>query len=532
MLSFDIHRDDIAGPWSSRSGAWTSGASEIRPLPHPALEAASLETIDATLLIVRERQFGPARAATPADAQGLNADTVIARLLDTALNVQIVELPKFGRSGIRVATGRGATAPLFLLGTPERVRAHWDVAALYPALEARVDFAALAYALTHFGLPYSSRTIFPSIRQLTERAEAEWRPGLASIAIRDPEPLRPPAARTLKPGADVHGAFAGLVQDFLRTACPPGETVATELSGGLDSGVATILLADTIGARLTRSYGLLLPGPRYAAQAERRTEIAARLGIEDVAIDAVAPFCRGSGDRDDPGVPWGEYYREAFFDLSRRIAEDGCRIVVRGIGGDEISELSQAEYRRLGVRAPDASDRVAPMFLTAQAAQACREFEAEAPRAPPSLMAPSFHVGAAASAPVYLRRGIWPIYPYGQPDILTFCLSLPFEWRSDRQLQRSFLKTRGFGDEVVRPSKPETFLPLRDAMFDSPSIEPLRALLRDPLLAQLGLVDRTALAGALDECVARRGGPQATHLLETATMEATLRKAFGEPAPA
>jgi hypothetical protein len=199
--------------------------------------------------------------------------------------------------------------------------------------------------------------------------------------------------------------------------------------------------------------------------------------------------------------------------------------VVRGLGGDEISELAWDEEAQ---PAPDAAAETEteadlPDYLTPAAREAAERAGQEAEPASEAFAAESFYRSAAASAPVYLRRGIWPVYPYAVPELVAFCRSLPKEWRADRRLQRSYLERRGFGEAVVRPQPPESFLPLRDRIFAGRPARHIRSMFAAPLLAEHGLVDPGRLSAAFERAATDPHAPGRTRLLEAATMETMLR---------
>jgi len=523
MLKLRIETACTAGRWSYRDGAWTNGASTIVPFAHSAIESFAVDLPDRQLIVIRENPS--VRGAVQRDAPQFGAEdaaAAIAALVNWPLNVLVISIPLDGINTVEIHTGLLVTVPLFLAQSGTRLIGGWDVADFYSDLPFRLDTARATFLLCHFGLPYSRRTVFPDVLRMTDRATAIWDTGARSLEIRYPPPLPRAMPRRLKDGADVLGAFEELIGAVIRRSAN-GKTVASELSGGLDSGVATMVAARVLGADRVRSFGLLLPGLQKQPQQARRIELADRAGVIDIAIDSddLGPFSQGDMADVEPAIPWGEYYREAFLAVARSIAGQGCDIVVRGIGGDEISELTIDEIAK-----PDLPQRAQPVslpsFLSEEAKRAYADLT-DLDEAPHSHAATSFAQSIAASAPGYLRHGIWPIYPYGVPEVIDFCRSLPREWRADRTLQRSLLRAAGLSAQVARPDKPESFLPLRDRMFNGPAAAYVRDILRKPLLAELGLVDARALAASF-ECAVRDGAsPERGHLLEAVTMETVLR---------
>ena len=532
MLELRIDKADLTGRWSYRNGAWVNGGSSIAPFAHPSIETDLLELPEHQLIVVRENPSAPVLGAgrEPGGDAERRIETgdpaaIVASLISWPLNVVVVAFPKGGDAAVNIYTGMSASAPLFLAPIGHVLRGAWDVADLYPHLPFAVDPGRAAYTLCHFGLPYSRRTLFPGVQQLTERGVASWRRADQRLEVCYPAPLLRAMPRRLAEGADILAAFETLLGAAIRRSANGG-IVASELSGGLDSGVATLVAARVLGADRVFSFGLLLPGKQKPSQQARRSELADRAGVCDMPVDsdALGPFGRGDIASTDPVIPWGEYYREAFLALGHAIATKGCRVVIRGIGGDEISELTAGEHEsNAGAAGPSAVADRFPGFLTEAAKQAYAVVSEDLDEAPAGFAASSFYQAAAASAPVYLRRGIWPIYPYGTPEVVDFCRSLPAEWRVDRTLQRSFLRASGLSAEVVRPTIPETFLPLRDLMFGGPGADYVRDIFRRPLLAELGLVDAVRLNVSFEDAVRRPDAPERAYLLEAATMETMLR---------
>jgi asparagine synthase (glutamine-hydrolysing) len=525
MLKLRIETACIAGRWSYRDGAWTNGASTIVPFAHRTIESFAVDLPDRQLIVIRENPS--AHLAAKSDAPRFGAGdpaAAIAALLDWPLNVVVVSMPLDGIGAVEIHTGLLVTVPLFLAQSGARLIGGWDVADFYSDLPLRLDTARAAFLLCHFGLPYSRRTVFHDVLRLTDRATAIWDARGRTLEVRYPPPLLRAMPRRLKEGADVLGAFEDLIGAVIRRAAN-GSTIASELSGGLDSGVATMVAARVLGADRVRSFGLLLPGVQKQPQQARRIELADLAGVIDTGIDSdnLGPFSQGGMADTDPAIPWGEYYREAFLAVARSIAVQGCDIVVRGIGGDEISELTIDEVAKPDApRKAEAEAAPFPSYLSEEAKGAYADLT-DLDEAPYSHAPTSFAQSVAASAPCYLRHGIWPIYPYGVPEVIDFCRSLPLEWRADRTLQRSLLRAAGLSAQVARPDKPESFLPLRDRMFTGPAAAYVRDILRDPLLAELGLVDARALAQSFECAVRDEASPERGHLLEAVTMETVLR---------
>ncbi len=517
MLKFHLSTADFAGPWAFEEGAWRSGGSVIVPFGHRFIETMAVTAAGRTCIVIRENPHRSPDHGTCRDGVPVS----FGRASDWPLNCVTILLDASAPAATFEASAH-STAPLFIAQSSDALIGDWDVANLYGRLPLAIDEARTAFSLCHLGLPYSRRTMFRDIWQLTERSSARWQPAKRAFTVDYPSPLLRMMPRTVEKDADIETAFENLFGAVLSRAAGSGP-VACEISGGLDSGVAALVAARTFGPDRVHAFGLLLPGGQKHWQAQRRDELVRSIGVPDLAIDADGrgPFSAGDLADVDPATPWGEYYREAFLPLSEAVAAAGLDVVIRGIGGDEISELLPTEAH-LHASTGEFVPMHLPSYITKAAAAAYSSLD-DLDEAPAAAAPSSFYQAAAASAPVYMRRGIWPIYPYGTPEIVDFCRSLPTRWRADRRLQRSLLRSAGLSAQVVRPSVPETFLPLRDLMFSGAASRHVAQLFQEPILAELGLVDEAALADAFASAAANQEHHERTRLLEAATIETVLR---------
>ncbi len=540
MLSLTFPCDESAGQWRHDGRSWRSGRIKITPYAHPNLEHLSRAGPSGALFVVRERRADRA-GETPAPLD-LTPDAAVADLRAEMRawpgDFVMVAVPADGPS-CELEAGRWGTAPVFLTAGARGLEADWDPTRLYPHLRAGVDFGRLAHTLVNLGCPYSRRTLFPDLWQLTERATAVWTPE-AGVGVVYPPTLQWPRVGRLRPDADVFGAFRGAVERSLGRWFDLGrEPIATELSGGLDSTALTIIAA-MVSPATVRSYGIIMPGDNGRHQAARRDEVIGKFGLHDTTItpDGLLPFAAPSRRLFDGSiVPWGEYYHELVGGLLARMRADGVRTVVTGVGGDEISTLRYNEYYRdvdidIDVYDPDAVENQwayepeapteIPDFLSAQAREA---FDANLgfDPAPEGAMELSALESAQAGAPLYLRAGVWPVSPYCDPDLVDLVRRLPLEWRDDRRLQRDFLRQSGCSEAVAAPTVTESFSPIMVAAMRQAAAPELRALFKDSRLADLGLVDGGVLRRSYEAFVTEASPGREDWFMEAAVLEATLR---------
>jgi asparagine synthase (glutamine-hydrolysing) len=523
MLTFTIDASSLTLPWFASGSGWTAGHSHVTPYAHPALEAFLLRTDRRSAFVVREKMGG-----------GTTTDLSDIELADQALDAQLIEIQKWPlnivilvcspteQTPIKLYSGGWATAPLCLIAEPGTLRGDWDVARLYPYRRAPVDFGRMAYLLARLGTPYSRTTLFPDIHMLTERASAAWAPG-SDVRIDYPPAIPFTYPRQTVDTADVPAMFEQLLGASIgRWSGRQDQAVAAELSGGLDSAVVAMIASKGSDVPL-RTYGLIVPGETGQIQAARRRAITDLISARDTALDAIrfAPFSQARRAPQDLIVPWGEYYHEAFGALLLQARRDGAHSILTGIGGDEISTLLWSET---GPHPDTPADNDAlPGFLTPQAVQAVLDTSDKLDPAPAGAAESSYFEAAQAGTAVYLRAGIWPLYPYATPELVKFCRSLPVEWRRERRLQRNYLQSAGLPVSVYRPEIPESFTPLIDQTLRQDARELIAGLFGESRLAALGLVDRDALLGAYQRYCNTDYWAESDALLEAAVLELTLR---------
>ncbi|WP_455872085.1 asparagine synthase-related protein [Serratia proteamaculans] len=524
MLTFSLDASSLPLPWTSSGRGWVAGNSHITPYPHAALEAFSLRTPHSSVFVVREKMGGRLAANTVAEIAlpDQDLDGQLADLLQWPLNIVVLVCRSHAATPIKLYSGGWATAPLCLITQGQTLHGHWDVAQLYPLMRSSADFGRLAYLLARLGTPYSRTTLFPEIHMLTERASAAWSPG-SDVSIEYPPALPFSYPRQTLDTADVPGMFEQLMSASIgRWFSPHDDSVAAELSGGLDSAVVSIIAGKRTSAPI-RTYGLIVPGETGQIQATRRRVITDLISAQDTALVAAefAPFSQARRQPEDLMVPWGEYYHEAFGALLRQARQNGAHSILTGIGGDEISTLLWSE---IAPQQPSMSaSEVLPSFLTPTAIQALLDTHDKLDPAPPGAAEASYFEAAQAGTAVYLRAGIWPLYPYATPEIVEFCRSLPTEWRRDRRLQRHYLQAAGLPASVYRPEIPESFTPLIDQTLREDARGFITSLFAQSRLAERGLVDRAALLRAYERYCTTDYWAESDALLEAVVLELTLR---------
>ncbi|HEX8869188.1 MAG TPA: asparagine synthase-related protein, partial [Lentzea sp.] len=210
--------------------------------------------------------------------------------------------------------------------------------------EAEVDVQSLAV-----------RLLFPTPHPLLERTM--WRgvecvpPGSALLVDRDRARLtrwwhNPEPVRGLAESAPLVGKALAEAVDVRTRA---GGTVATDLSGGLDSTSITFLAARSPAQVVASTWPSLDPLDEDVAWARRAAEHLPE--VEHVVwpaerIPLVYENLLGIDDpMDEPTI--GVMDRQRLLEDLEGLAGKGCRVRLTGIGGDHVAWCSEAHYHSL-----------------------------------------------------------------------------------------------------------------------------------------------------------------------------------------
>ncbi|MFF5258339.1 asparagine synthase-related protein [Actinomadura viridis] len=513
-------------PYTSTSWEWTGaayttgdGAGHVTPYAHPMVEQLAVTDGTRTLLAVRERV-----ADRPACASGLR--TVNPDVYDELTAVAArwpadqVLIETAPHHPVRVTAGAAGTTPLYLAHADGVLHGSWDMADLrtYATGLASKEAARLLIYRPRYG----AETLFKGITRLTERATATFG---GDLHIRYPEPALHAAPRELAPGADVLAAFTTAIDQALDVRPIDPATTLFHLTGGLDSGTLATRAAARWPGRLNTAT-LIVIGPGRQQQIRRRKQILAALpfGDHDLQVDAgthllFAPAA--ARVRGEPVSPYEEPLHHPFSRLTDEISALGAKVVVTGLGGDEMVAVSPEESEAVARANAHITDRLPWLGAHARAAL---EFSDDA-IAPPAVVGNMTLLSLETTAPPLLRAGLWPLHPFTDPGLIRLGEQLPFHWRDLKRLQRRRLATFGLSDEVCTPVEPENFVELvrRSLMTDGMPL--LHRMLRDgsPLI-DAGLVDPDGLSGVLDEVAA--GVYDEDHhskLLEVLTLDMAAR---------
>ncbi|MFB7496813.1 asparagine synthase-related protein [Streptomyces sp. NPDC056161] len=435
--------------WNGHRYATVDRTSEIAPYDHPLVEHVAVTDGTRTLLVVRERVAGR-EAHHPALRKVTPGEFDEARILAEQWPADYVLVETAPDDPCRVTAGPGGIAPLYVAYDRTSLHGSWDMADLAghaTGLSPREVARLLIYRPR-----YSTETVFQGIHRVTERATAIYG---GHLCLRYPEPVLHGGPRELAADADILGAFMEAMDDALDLRPIDRVETVVHLTGGFDSG--------TVGTRLAERYpgryptaALMIAGPGRAHQFRRRSEIIRALPFadQDHLIDALehaplSPEC--ARVRGEKISPYEEPLHRPFTKLTEDLAHHGARVVVTGLGGDEMVALSQAEYPHKSMG--EISDGL-PWI--ADRARAALEF-ADDGVAPPAAVNSMTLLSLETTAPVLMRAGIWPVHPFADPGMVQLGEWLPLHWRELKKLQRRRLAALGLSADVTESRERESF---------------------------------------------------------------------------
>lgn len=498
-LQLTPYTENPTWTWSGACYGTLDQRSRVEPFHHPMVEHLAATDGRRTLLVVRER-VADRLACDPGvrDLTPAEYDQALGAVTDWPTDFVLIEaepgLP------VRVTAGSARTTPLYLAADDTTLVGSWDMADLRghaTGINTREVARLLIYRPR-----YSSETLYRGVHRLTERAIAHFG---GSLWITYPEPALHRTPRELAPDADVLGAFIAAMDTAMDRRPWEDDTTLFHLTGGFDSGTVATRAAERYPGRFPTAT-LLIGGPGREQQIRRRAEMRNRMEFADtdIVIDAMrhlplAPDC--------PWVnglvvsPTEEPLHVPFVEMARVVADSGARVVVTGLGGDEMVALTQDEAPHVGLgKITDA--QLLPWI--GSRVRDVLEF-ADDGIAPPARVNSMTLLSLETTAPVLLREGLWPLHPFADPGMVALGEQLPFAWREFKQLQRRRLRALGMSEDVVHPVERESFAEVIEASLTTHAPKLFARMLAEgsPLFEE-GLVDPDGLRTGVDRLVPGR----------------------------
>lgn len=520
------------GSVTPSGAAWRCSAGQIRGLLHPLLEHRVYACGDRVVGVARERVRG--RGGLPAEPTlGPAALAALEReLRGWQLDFTWLELD-IGKGLVQLEVGACGSAPLY-------AGVHAGVLVVAPHLERHrthlrlgdVHRGYLAHLLVGTA-PYGCQTAFEPVKLVTERARLRATQAGLELKLPDDAPYYRPTP--LRAGAHVTEAYLDLVSSTLALWPLDEVGVLSELSGGLDSALVTLLAASSLRCP-PRTYALAVEGEAQAQQAARRRMILDLIPSGDLLWDtrgtSVIPASLDALDEYRPGFYNADYQiplRQAFSALGSIAGH----AVTTGTGGDELFMPHYFELDAPGMQARldiTLCPESIPDVLTPRVPALLEGVVSELHRLPFPMVPQSCLQAQAARAPLFIEQGLWAISPLCHPDVVRFCRALPQGYRDDKQLQRASLLQLGVPAAFLQAPRRENFIPLLWRSFLSARDQLVRESAELMLLAELDLVRPERLQQLVDSI---RDPDADIGLLSTFfnvfNMERLLRDMFCQP---
>jgi asparagine synthase (glutamine-hydrolysing) len=482
VLKARIYLSDLHAPVRVAGGSIVFGDSRLTPFAHRLLRAKLVRAPSFTALVIYERLIdeAPSEEIEEEVRPFETPSEVAAAMASYPLDWLAVTL---AHGSVELSCGYQGTVPVYVALRDGVLDISWHIADLIPDGPIALRPSILArFVMSRW--PYAVETMLDGVYRLTSEA----RIAITNEAVRYEYPTPNPVVgrHALRPNADPIAQFFDAIAVVLALRPLEPDKTACELSGGMDSAIATLAARRVLGAPFL-SYGGEFEGEMGAAQRARRQLVSSVAGTRDIAVPAeyFAPYDEGGPRRKPLGVwPEDDSYPELLFACYKLISGAGIDTVISGLGGDELYPVfAHEEGYEAGIVAPPGS------FVTERCAAL-----ASLPCAahPQSWLLTSCWLSSSARASGYLRAGLWPIHPFFSREVTRFTFNLPVEWRLNRALHRRVL-TRLLNNPVYEKYVEETFYPVMHAGFRR-NAGFVQDLIANSALAKLGFVDTSKIA--------------------------------------
>ena len=523
MIKADVALADLSFEPEWHDDRLTIGSSRVVPYAHPMVETLWVRAPGRWFIVVRERLVDSPRGTdghvAVIDAQDeATYDSIHQECLLWPLDYVLIEAAQAGRR-LRIRAGMLGSAPVYCRVVDEQVKLSWD-SADFADRPAMIDMEVASHQLA-LRSTYAARQLYTGVVLLTERASLHVEPGRARY--RYPEPMDEGGPAT-DDGADMLPRFSEALQRAVSLRPWLEGSVSLELSGGMDSATVAVALASLHND--IDSKGILLDGEVRAPQMRRRQLMAERLGLADHAIDITA--FPPSLELSAPGEPYGfcrEFYLEACSALWASARDKGRHTLFTGVGGDELFPAYLDEISVAAAKGPMwardarsyAEDLLTPRALAAARSQPL--FDAPASPVPVTSL-----LANACRAPDLLKHGQWPVHPLSDPRLAYLCHRLPRSSREGREVMRRYLESHLGGDVFPKGYLKETFADVLPPLM-ARHADRLTVQLKECALADLGLVDRSAVAALLATIATSQSHPATSAFASFLWLERCARQA-------
>lgn len=329
--------------------------------------------------------------------------------------------------------------------------------------------------------------------------------------------IRPWEVKSNASAADPHEFFARLdtavehtLQKYQAIECPFG----AELSAGLDSSLLPLFV--TAHYPDTRWYGFSMIGPgttgitqtaKLKAIFERAPQAKLSLFNASDMTTAITDQFRLPGQH--PICPLQFGVQSLAEQTASTWGREGVRTVFNGFGGDELFAYS-SKVEHTSPAAKSFFGQL-PDFFTDNAQHLMHELLARsgitAERHIPTLIAEQ---GAGNNA--YIDENIWPVSPFLDPELFTYCQSLPWKFRKNKTILRMYYKYKEFPPILYNTIYQNEDL---NGFYDSVMLQPayaevVESLAQHSIVAKLGYIDAARLLQIYRTAQTQKGAPLGT----------------------
>lgn len=441
MLDLRIHCADAAKPFLEGSGKVKFGGSEISVFPSNQLTMSLLEGEKA-----RRIWFG--ELSDPFDG----IDKEIDSYRDVSGGDGIVIFIDKEANSIRLArTARGG-CPIYLAVNDGVLVASWKFDYVAESLPRRKPNLEVCRRYLKRGSDRTRDQIIDGMCMLWPGEAVDF--DGASLRFREVENIR-----VVVPGA-VHDS-AHVAEEFLRLiGCAMKRNLASarqpiiELSGGFDS--TCVAIAASRLRQDINTYAVIHEGAIGVQQRNRRNELIGRFGFRDFEGPSYVPGPFASLQIEECQItPLDDMYRMPCVNAVDAFPTEGIDVLLTGIGGDELTRERTYSHEAWEV---------------------------------PGNISTSSAVAAAGRADMFMRRGIWPVHPYVDPDVVNYCRALPAGLRRGRMLNILTIARSGVSDGFLFPRYKENY---GNALRREASLFDFDAALNESVVADYGISDVT-----------------------------------------
>jgi len=305
-------------------------------------------------------------------------------------------------------------------------------------------------------------------------------------------------------------------------------SIAGELSGGLDSAIVNHAVKH-VGGALDTVFSVVLPQPKFIGQKRRLNDLSALLETRLRLVDSskILPFIDYPAENESlPFFPMEEIYREMVGIIGSLACQENIHVIFTGMGGDE---LLLGYFRiRNGRMAENPSQRrtiaSVPEYYRTPTFKCLLRLQSDTIDAAP-LLSPSVIGSNRARNHLYVRKGIWPISPLSDPELIRFCASkLGYSLVKNKLLFRLYGQAFGFPRTLAGLNTRDTFADVFALGMKSRKRRLLTRLFRNSRLSKMGLVDKKALLRDYNAfCNSSVNNVRAIHFYNMSVLEIFLR---------